>query len=377
METETTEIERSDVAADGDLIITVGGQLELRVHSLLLKMNSPVFRTMLGPDWLEGQQLANISPATPGALSLPGDDPKAMQVLCFILHAQNDQLPSRPDSTNLLGLAKAADKYDCAQAVKFHAEAWLSRTGVGTKRQAKDLLEITLLLDFPSYFSEFSDAVVKDTRQSDQWEGILVDDDTGVMRAIRARWCYYDSDIVYGPTQNMKHLCGLLDGSYAHYENYEEGIGPGHDDFDADEETAKICRFVREGVTCMKEAFPTVNSTPLMSYSTHLQTVVEAGFWPGEHFLSLGYLLQKLKVVRFGGLKDVDYCDRHCVWEPLDEATKILQAFPGDMERLTERARMANLACCLDCFKAPNGRASICRVPHQSTLATRATYNAG
>jgi hypothetical protein len=68
-------ITRVDVVEDGDLILFVrNGTLELRVHSLLLKMNSPVFRAMLGPNWLEGQSLSNISENSPGNLDLSDDD---------------------------------------------------------------------------------------------------------------------------------------------------------------------------------------------------------------------------------------------------------------------------------------------------------------
>lgn len=71
---DATEIERVDVVEDGDLILLIGSKIKLRVHSLLLKMNSSVFRTMLGPNWLEGQSLAKISEDAPGKLDLPDDD---------------------------------------------------------------------------------------------------------------------------------------------------------------------------------------------------------------------------------------------------------------------------------------------------------------
>ena len=113
--TNAAQIKRVNVAADGDLILVVGNnlngnKLELRVHSLLLKMNSPVFRTMLGPNWLEGQSLSNISETSPGKLDLPDDDMEGMKYLCYILHHRNDELAALPDAITFLSIAKSVDK---------------------------------------------------------------------------------------------------------------------------------------------------------------------------------------------------------------------------------------------------------------------------
>lgn len=112
---DAAQLKRVDVAADGDLILVVGNnldgnKLELRVHSLLLKMNSPVFRTMLGPNWLEGQSLSNISETSPGKLDLPDDDAKGMKYLCYILHHRNDKLAALPRAITFLSIAKSVDK---------------------------------------------------------------------------------------------------------------------------------------------------------------------------------------------------------------------------------------------------------------------------
>lgn len=43
------------IAADGDLVLTVGPEeVRLRVNSLFLKAASKPFSAMLGPDWKEG-----------------------------------------------------------------------------------------------------------------------------------------------------------------------------------------------------------------------------------------------------------------------------------------------------------------------------------
>ena len=121
-------IERVDVAADGDLVLLVGGKLELRVHSLLLKMNSPVFRAMLGPNWLEGQSLSSISETTPGTLALPDDDAQGMKYLCFMLHNQHDNLTGGSRRTGLLDIAKLADKVSPLTALACTRETLSTNT---------------------------------------------------------------------------------------------------------------------------------------------------------------------------------------------------------------------------------------------------------
>ncbi|PPJ54061.1 hypothetical protein CBER1_06311 [Cercospora berteroae] len=84
-----SETPRVNIATDGDLVLIINNNHELRVHSFILKTSSPVFQVMLGPHWLEGQSLANISSTSPGTLKLPDDDPEAMKK--SLLHAA--QLP--------------------------------------------------------------------------------------------------------------------------------------------------------------------------------------------------------------------------------------------------------------------------------------------
>lgn len=122
-----SEIPRVNIATDGDLILIINNDYELRVHSFILKTNSPVFQVMLGPRWLEGQSLANISSTAPGTLKLPDDDPEAMKYLCLMLHNCHNELMTAPSHALLLDIAKAADKYRCISSTRLIFELWISR----------------------------------------------------------------------------------------------------------------------------------------------------------------------------------------------------------------------------------------------------------
>lgn len=74
-------MERIDVASDGDLILVVGDQLELRVYACVLRLTSPVFKAMLGPRFAEGQNPGTS--AEPQRLALPEDD---VEVSSTFLH---------------------------------------------------------------------------------------------------------------------------------------------------------------------------------------------------------------------------------------------------------------------------------------------------
>lgn len=113
-----------EIAADGDLIMAVGPKKKnFRLHSLILKMTSKVFRAMLGPNFAEGQQLiANVTtgsrkPGLPGKINLPEDDVKSMGFIFKTLHHQFDALES-PEDIPFFDILIAADKYDLIAPIK-------------------------------------------------------------------------------------------------------------------------------------------------------------------------------------------------------------------------------------------------------------------
>lgn len=113
-----------NMAPDGDCILVVGPDtVKLRVHSLFLRTASRPFSAMFTPEWKEGNAL--LSQAGPIEILLPEDDATHMRLLCAIIHNKNEEVPANLPARNVLGVAIAADKYDCVQAVKFASDNWL------------------------------------------------------------------------------------------------------------------------------------------------------------------------------------------------------------------------------------------------------------
>ncbi|KAF2675684.1 hypothetical protein K458DRAFT_324012 [Lentithecium fluviatile CBS 122367] len=119
------------IAADGDVILVVGPKaVELRVHSLFLKVASKPFSAMLGPDWKEGDEM--IGRDGPVELPLPEDKAATMELICAIIHHRNERIPSTLPALNVLEIAVTADKYDCIDALKFASQSWFCPDGHDT-----------------------------------------------------------------------------------------------------------------------------------------------------------------------------------------------------------------------------------------------------
>ncbi|KAK3652910.1 hypothetical protein LTR56_004858 [Elasticomyces elasticus] len=117
-------------AENGDLVLVLQDGVRLRVSATVLSLVSPVFKAMLGPNFLEGQ--APRTAENPKEIQLPDDSADAMILLARFTHGaasgrafENPMLPSFP--TRLLELGVVADKYDCIAAVTMAAEALMLR----------------------------------------------------------------------------------------------------------------------------------------------------------------------------------------------------------------------------------------------------------
>ncbi|CAK1360674.1 hypothetical protein CB0940_06677 [Cercospora beticola] len=105
------------VAPDGDLLLIVGDekkmQKKLRVSSHTLSSTSPVFKAMFGPHFQEGQQLRGPSNRDPVEIPLPDDDPRAMVLVCHLLHGR--QSPTEDEKLvyqmDIFEVALIIDKY--------------------------------------------------------------------------------------------------------------------------------------------------------------------------------------------------------------------------------------------------------------------------
>jgi len=124
------DMEVIDVTTEGDVIFNLE-LTRLRVSSVILASASPVFKVMLGPAFLEGQDVRSAQ--CPKEIPLE-DESTAMTRLCFLLHHKRD--PQDPASHNisladgaegLFTLAVTADKYGCADAVHPTGSSLVSR----------------------------------------------------------------------------------------------------------------------------------------------------------------------------------------------------------------------------------------------------------
>jgi hypothetical protein len=119
-EPQPPEMEVTDGAAEGDVILALQHS-RLRVSPVILASASPVFKVMLGPAFLEGQDFRSAQ--YPKEIPLE-DDSTAMTRLCFLLHHRRDPKCSPPQdiplvdsAEGLFALAVVADKYSCTDAV--------------------------------------------------------------------------------------------------------------------------------------------------------------------------------------------------------------------------------------------------------------------
>ncbi|KXH60792.1 hypothetical protein CNYM01_04328 [Colletotrichum nymphaeae SA-01] len=136
---------RTTPAPTGDLILVVGpSRYEIRVYALILSNASPIFASKMSKaDYSEDAVVSD-----PPRLSLPDDDPKAMDIMCHIIHGNGLSAEMREIPPNLiLTVAGLAAKYDCTLALTAAAEYWLSPEIMDTIAQSgvvhpekKDLL---------------------------------------------------------------------------------------------------------------------------------------------------------------------------------------------------------------------------------------------
>ncbi|PPJ57385.1 hypothetical protein CBER1_01434 [Cercospora berteroae] len=114
-----------DIDPDGDVVLVCGkanGSERLRVSSKVLSLASPVFKTMLGPNFKEGKKLSELGTLD---LPLPDDDGADMMIICNILHMRHSKLDRRLEVKKLEDVSILADKYNCTMALGPIAEHWV------------------------------------------------------------------------------------------------------------------------------------------------------------------------------------------------------------------------------------------------------------
>ena len=114
----------------GDIVLVVKDEVQFLVSSVLMSAASTVFKTMLGPHFMEGSLVSSTSP---GHIQIVEDDTKAMLAILSIIHHRHDllmYLPPRQQDRHcfeeyrlLDNLLVLSDKYDCLKVIQY----WTSR----------------------------------------------------------------------------------------------------------------------------------------------------------------------------------------------------------------------------------------------------------
>ncbi|KAH9845658.1 PHD-finger [Teratosphaeria destructans] len=158
----------TNVADDGDIILTLDDKSRLRVQSQSLIIASPVFRAMLDGRFREGQQPRDA--VTPLDLELKGDDPNALSRLCHIL--QHKTVPPKLSSPGtqlvqeLVAITEVADKYGCCAAISPQMESILWRFLASSAfrklslADAKNLAAVSYFIDHAGTFYVLTRALI-------------------------------------------------------------------------------------------------------------------------------------------------------------------------------------------------------------------------
>ncbi|KAK5135234.1 hypothetical protein LTR08_005484 [Meristemomyces frigidus] len=146
----------------GDITLLVGredAQVGLLVSKPLLSLVSKYFTTLFSATFKEGGDAATGKP-----IKLEDDDPKAVITLCKILHMQYEPSGVSLTSNELLDLAIVADKYDCVKPLALSLRSIFPDTGIYRAPFIDDanLVCASYLLDHPSLFRRYTQAIVKD-----------------------------------------------------------------------------------------------------------------------------------------------------------------------------------------------------------------------
>ncbi|KAJ0316627.1 hypothetical protein Brms1b_005345 [Colletotrichum noveboracense] len=120
---------RPEIAPNGEVILLIGPDSHpIRVHALILADASPVFKCLLKPTsstYTEPAAVLFATPDSPAHVTLPEDDPQAIETICRVLHSRIDDDVCDLSDDEVLRVAVAADKYDCTAAMGLAVRHWL------------------------------------------------------------------------------------------------------------------------------------------------------------------------------------------------------------------------------------------------------------
>jgi hypothetical protein len=130
----------------------------LLVSSKVLSLASPVFAALLGPKFLEGN---NIRRGVCPVIELHDDDPAAITLICNILHYRYDSVPTQLEAEQLGQIAILCDKYDCSKSFQPWSEKWLSSSYGAQFSDLGHFLLATYKLNDPVHFADFSAELIR------------------------------------------------------------------------------------------------------------------------------------------------------------------------------------------------------------------------
>ncbi|KAL9105753.1 MAG: hypothetical protein Q9187_008661 [Circinaria calcarea] len=160
----TSSKRRVDIDPEGDVLLQLK-DIELRVSSKILKLSSKVWKAMFSLSFREG----SVPPLDNKLrhITLPEDDPEAMEALCNLLHHQPQNVSIKRIDVFLERLAITADKYDCAPTLRYWSRHRLSQRIGRKKPNQAQLLSITYLLNDAVGFRRLTRHMVYSLHQED------------------------------------------------------------------------------------------------------------------------------------------------------------------------------------------------------------------
>lgn len=166
-------MERVNISLEPDMYIIAGaGKKRLYVNSIILKVASPVFRAMFGPNFTEGVSLKS---STMHEQVLPEDEEETTLLVLAMLHHSHDIIPKWLPPSQLFGITRFAHKYDLIASLRpivyVHCE-YLSNEyddddgdhgswgGPGGENDWLEMMATAYLFRIPKLFKSSSNTVI-------------------------------------------------------------------------------------------------------------------------------------------------------------------------------------------------------------------------
>ncbi|KAJ9200582.1 hypothetical protein DTO164E3_2893 [Paecilomyces variotii] len=158
-----------EIDPEGDAALRVESK-DLIVSSKILSMTSTVFNEMMRKDDTETADLGALL-----ILRLEGDDPRALTLLCQLLHYRFDAVESQPNLDLLLEFINLANKYKCIPSVQLQASHWLrgeAKSPWLTREETKKMCRAAFLLGDGEECRKIMESFT-----ADELEEMLIDSD--------------------------------------------------------------------------------------------------------------------------------------------------------------------------------------------------------